>query len=63
LTEYALEIYNDGTDKFVTQVDVYSTLKEAEQSMLEMPHITGCHYRIMMIEYDQDGNEINVERL
>ena len=63
MKEYSLEIYTDETYSFVTQVEVFHTLMEAEQCMLEMPHITGCHYRIMMIEYDQDGNEINVERL
>lgn len=63
MKEYALEVYNINTDKFVTQIDIFSTLNEAKQCMMEMPQITGCYYGVAIIQYDENGNEINIERL
>ncbi len=62
--EFAVEVYDERTDKFVEQIDVFDTLAEAEKYIelnddLDEPYYMG----VMCIEYDENENEINAFRL
>jgi len=61
-TEYAVHIMRntDNGPKFVTQIDVFSTLHEAEQfvKLYDYPLNDNEFLEIVYINYDELGNEI-----
>jgi hypothetical protein len=63
MTEYSLDIYSAETDKFVSQVDVFSTYEEAEQCKANNELAAGYEYNITAIEYGEDGDEIRTYTL
>lgn len=61
--EYAVNVYSNET--FVEQLDVFSDVSEAKifASSYENNLESDDHIEIVMILYDKDGNEINVEKV
>lgn len=55
--EYTVEIYDDK-DKWIKQVDVFHTYKEAEEYINKNPLNSSDRYSIWCIEYDENENEI-----
>lgn len=61
--EYAVNIYDDQDDRFLYQYEVYQTYDEAKDiadKLHENHEIEDDEYpKIICIEYDEDGYEIN----
>lgn len=63
-TEYALEVFEGGSGRFLEQVDVYHDYCEAREEAEGMPPLDeNQEYGITAIYYDKDDNEIGTERL
>ena len=58
--EFAVEIYNDNN--FVHQLDVFETLEEAENFMMEYDEMlfNGEYLNLAIIGYDEQGNELEL---
>lgn len=61
--EYAVEV-NDSNG-FVRQLDVFQTYEDAImfQKECDEPLDDGEYLRALAIKYDEDGNEIGLERI
>lgn len=61
--EYAVEV-NDSNG-FVRQLDVFQTYEDAImfQKECDEPLDDGEYLRTLAIKYDEDGNEIGLERI
>lgn len=63
-TEYALEVYEGGTGRFLRQVDVYQDFDSAKEELENMPPLgENEEYGFIAIYYDKDDNEIGTERI
>jgi hypothetical protein len=63
-SEYAVEVYEKGTDRFYEQIDVLNSEEEARQFIEDAGPISkDYYYGVLQINYDTNGNEISTERL
>lgn len=57
--QYAVEIRELETDKFISQIDVYDTYDDALEAANKMDISSNYYFNITEIKYDDDGNEIS----
>lgn len=65
-TEYAVEVYNKADDSFEEQIDVFETYEEAQRCIEETDVVIDKdseYFGILEIKYDENGNEIDTNRM
>ena len=61
--EYAVNIRDKNTDKFINQYDCYETYDEALQSAKTIDLKDDEIYEIVEIEYDENGDELGINTI